>query len=101
MMQNNPTTIRKTAAARGIALVAAIALIGGACGSSSGSSAAELIEWFEGQGETTEAAECFAKELSNYSLADLDAFETAQSEDDISNSLLEDVLVASETCADL
>ncbi len=100
-MMKNDLSIRKITAIRGTALVAAIALIGSACGSSSGSSTAELIEWFEGQGETTEAAECFANELSSYSLADLDAFETAENEDDISNGLLADVLVASETCADL
>ncbi|NOX28872.1 MAG: hypothetical protein GXP35_02290 [Actinobacteria bacterium] len=100
MMENNPS-IRKIAAIRGTALVAVIALFGSACGSTSGSSAAELVEWFEGQGETTEAAECWANELSSYSLADLDAFETAENEDDIPNGLLAHVLVASRTCADL
>ena len=72
-----------------------------ACGSSGGSSEAELIEWFESQGESAEAAACFAKELSNYSTDDLDAFESAESFDDIDGGLATDVPSAAEACADL
>ena len=77
----------------------AITLVGTACGSSGGSSEAELIDWFESQGESAASAACFAQELSSYTTDDLDAFESAEDFDDIDGGLAADVLSAAEACA--
>ena len=74
-------------------------LFAGACSSDGGGSdEADLIEWFESEEESPEAAACFAKELSSFSVADLDTF---NSDDGPSDDLAEAAATAAEKCADL
>ncbi len=82
-----------------LGFIASGLLFAGACSSDDGdSSDAELIEWFENEGETPEAAACFAEELSSYSVADLDTF---NEDDGPSDDLAADAAAAAEVCADL
>jgi hypothetical protein len=58
-----------------VALVFAPALVLTACGDDGdGSDRDAVIERLEAEGETPESAACFADELSDYSLADIEAF---------------------------
>jgi len=91
-----------------IAILGALALVLSACGSDGSTEASDggadreaVLEWMMDQGETQESAECFAEQLSDYTAADFDAFDAAESEDDVPQGMAEDVLAAAGQCVDL
>lgn len=95
--------IKKT----GLVACAALGLLVGACGGSSDSGAPAddgdrqaIVDWMIGEGETKESAECFADELTQYTAADFDAFESAESEADIPEGMTEDVFAAVGKCVE-
>ena len=92
----------------GLAACAVLGLTIGACGGSSdagesvddGADRQAVIDWMLGEGETQESAECFADELTQYTAADFDAFESAESEADMPEGMAEDVFAAVGKCVE-
>lgn len=92
----------------GLMTCAALGLLVGACGGSSdsavpaddGADRQAVVDWMLGEGETQESAECFADELTQYTAADFDAFESAESEADIPDGMAEDVFAAASKCVE-
>ena len=92
----------------GLVTCTALGLLFSACGSSSdsaepaddGADRQAVIDWMLGEGETQESAECFADELTQYTAADFDAFESAESEADMPEGMTDDVFAAVGKCVE-
>lgn len=84
----------------GLALAVAAAVV--ACGGDDDGPDPAVVDFLIEQGESQEAADCFAKELSKYSLSDFEGLLLAESPEDVDEQFFEDIDKASDTvCADL
>ena len=69
-----------------VAVVLALMLLVAACGDDSGGDSPDrdaVIELFEQEGESPEAAACYADELSDFSTAEVEAFLSGETELDV------------------
>lgn len=81
-------------------LLTLVTLIAAGCGDDGDSERETIAELLVAEGETPEAAACFAEELDEFSLEEFEAFLAAESSGEADEALFAAAAAAAEICAE-